>query len=168
MSKSLGNYIAITDSPNDMYGKVMSIPDSLIMHYFELCTDVTEDALKIITDEVKTNPRDTKAKLAKLIVEMYHSEEDAEKAEEEFKKVFSSREKPTDIPTMKMDIDNEKLDELLVKCELASSKSEARRLIEQGAVEVDGVKITDPQKNIKISNGVIIQVGKRRFVKITQ
>lgn len=168
MSKSLGNYIAITDDPNDMYGKVMSIPDSLIKQYYELCTDVTVEALDIIENEIKTNPRDTKAKLAKLIVEMYHSEEEAEKAEEEFKKVFSNKEKPTDIPTKKIDTDNEKLDNLLVLSGLVASKSEARRLIEQGAVEVDGVKIDDSQKNIEIVDGLIIQVGKRRYIKITK
>lgn len=166
MSKSLGNYIAINDSSEDMYGKVMSIPDDLIMDYFELCTDVKDDALQIIESEVKDNPRDTKAKLAKLIVEMYHSEEEAQIAAGEFDRVFKNREKPTEIPVKKLEKNEYRIDELLVECELSSSKSEARRLIEQGAVSIEGEKITEPDKIIEIKDEMILQVGKRRFVKI--
>jgi len=169
MSKSLGNYIAISDSPEEMYGKLMSIPDNLISHYFELCTDISMDALKVIEEELKSgkkNPRDIKTELAKLIVEMYHSEEAAEKAAGEFEKVFSRREKPSDIPEKKIEVSECRVDELLMKCGLASSKSEARRLIEQGAVEIDSEKITAPDKMIQIKDEMIVQVGKRRFVKI--
>lgn len=166
MSKSLGNYIAINDTPEDMYGKVMSIPDELIMQYYELCTDVKEEALKIIEGEIKENPRDTKAKLAKLIVEMYHSADDAEKAAGEFDRVFKNHEKPTEILEKKLEKNEYRLDELLVECELASSKSEARRLIEQNAVEIESEKITEPDKIIEIKDQMIIQVGKRRFVKL--
>lgn len=168
MSKSLGNYIAINDAPNEMYGKIMSIPDNLIMHYYELCTDVTMDGLKIIEEELKgdKNPRDVKSQLAGLIVEMFYSSEEAEKAAGEFDKIFSRREKPSEIPVKEIENRNEKLEDLLVKCELASSKSEARRLIEQGAVEVEGEKIIDPQKNIIIKDEMVIKVGKRKFVKI--
>jgi tyrosyl-tRNA synthetase len=166
MSKSLNNYIAINDSPQDMYGKVMSIPDSLIMQYFELCTDLTDDALKVIEKESKSNPRDTKAKLAELIVEMYHSEEAAKKAAGEFDRVFKNREKPEEMPVKKIEISECQADELLLKCELATSKSEARRLIEQGGVEIEGEKVTDFNKVIQIKDEMIIQVGKRRFVKI--
>lgn len=168
MSKSLGNYIAITDNPEDMYGKIMSIPDNLIMQYYELCTDVTEDALKIIEKELKEdkNPRDVKAELAKIIVEMYHSAEEAEKAAGEFDKVFSRREKPTEIPIKKIEVSQCRADDLLMKCELVTSKSEARRLIKQGGVEVEGEKITDFDKVIQVKDEMIVQVGKRRFVKI--
>lgn len=166
MSKSLGNYIAINDTPEDMYGKVMSIPDELIMQYYELCTDVKEEALKIIEGEIKENPRDTKAKLAKLIVEMYHSADDAEKAAGEFDRIFKNHEKPTEILEKKLEKNEYRLDELLVECELASSKSEARRLIEQNAVEIESEKITEPDKIIEIKDQMIIQVGKRRFVKL--
>jgi len=166
MSKSLGNYIAINDASEDMYGKVMSIPDSLIMDYFELCTDVEENALKTIAEEVKENPRDTKAKLAKLIVEMYHSKADAEKALGEFDRVFKNKEKPEDMPIIKLNNSEFRIDDLLVKCELSTSKAEAKRLVEQGGVEIEGEKITDPFKTIQIKDGMIVQVGKRRFVKI--
>jgi tyrosyl-tRNA synthetase len=166
MSKSLGNYIAINDVPEEMYGKVMSIPDDLIMQYYKLCTDVKEEALKIIEGEVKDNPRDTKAKLAKLIVEMYHSLDEAEKAAGEFDRVFKNKEKPTEMPVKILELRTEKLDNLLIACDLASSKSEARRLIEQGAVEIEGEKITEPDKMIEVKDEMIIQVGKRRFVKI--
>jgi len=169
MSKSLGNYIAINEAPEEMYGKVMSIPDNLILHYFELCTDVTEDALKVIGEELKSgkkNPRDAKAELAKTIVEMYHSKDDAEKASEEFDRVFSRREKPKDIPEIKLEISECRMDDLLMKCELATSKSEAKRLLEQGAVEIEGETIIVPEEVVKIRDGMVVQVGKRRFVKI--
>ncbi len=166
MSKSLGNYIAINDIPEDMYGKVMSIPDNLIMQYFELCTDITDDALKIIEQETKSDPRNTKAKLARLIVEMYHSEETAEKAAGEFDRVFKNKEKPEDMPVKDIDVSECRIDDLLMKCELATSKAEAKRLIEQGGVEIEGEKITDPFKTITIKDEMIVQVGKRKFVKI--
>jgi tyrosyl-tRNA synthetase len=166
MSKSLGNYIAISDGPQDMYGKVMSIPDNLIMQYFKLCTDLTDETLKVVEQESKSNPRDTKAKLAKLIVEMYHSESTAEKAAVEFDRVFKNREKPKDLPAKKIEISECRIDDLLMKCELATSKSEAKRLIEQGGVEIEGEKITDFNKVIQVQDEMIVQVGKRRFVKI--
>lgn len=165
MSKSLGNYIAIKDTATDMFGKVMSIPDSLIMQYFELCTDVEQDALKIIEDEAKKDPRNTKAKLAKLIVEMYHSEADAEKALGEFDRVFKNKEKPEKIPVVKYNKDKERIDKLLVEINIASSSSGARRLVEQGAVKIDNIKIDDEYKAINVENGMIIQVG-RKFIKI--
>lgn len=168
MSKSLGNYIAINDPPQDMYGKVMSIPDNLIMHYYELCTDVTAGALKVLENELKEgkNPREVKAQLAKLIVEMYHSAEDADKAAGEFDKVFSKREKPSEIPVKKIVKNKMPLEDLLMAAELTSSKSQARRLIEQGGVEVEGEKITDLKKIIEVKDEMVIQVGKRRFVRI--
>jgi len=166
MSKSLGNYIAISDKPEDMYGKVMSIPDSLIMQYFELCTDLTDEALRIIEKESKDDPRNTKAKLAKLIVEMYHSEESAENAAGEFDRIFKNKEKPEDMLVKRIDVSECRIDDLLMKCELATSKAEAKRLVEQGGVEIEGEKITDPFKTIEVKDEMIIQVGKRRFVKI--
>lgn len=168
MSKSLGNYIAISDSPEEMYGKIMSIPDNLILHYYELCTDVTLDALKIIEEELKEgkNPRDVKAKLAKVIVAMYHSAEAAESAAREFDKVFSKRERPSEIPIKKINKDKMSLVDLLIETELVSSKSQAHRLVGQGGVEIEGEKIVEPQKNIEIKDEMVIKVGKRNFVKI--
>ncbi len=168
MSKSLGNYIAFEDKPDDMYGKVMSIPDNLIAHYFELCTDVTSKGLEVIKDEIKKgkNPRDIKADLAKLIVGIYHSAPEAEEASLEFKKVFSKKESPTNIPTIKIIEEKMALSELIAKSKLVDSNSEIRRLIEQGGVEVDDMKITDPNKEITIKDSMLIRVGKRKFVKL--
>ncbi|KKQ18842.1 MAG: Tyrosine-tRNA ligase [Berkelbacteria bacterium GW2011_GWA1_36_9] len=172
MSKSLGNYIAISDAPSEMYGKIMSIPDDLILHYYELCTDVSVEAIKIIKKELNPpagggkNPRDVKAELAKVIVETYYTADDAEKASLEFDQVFSKRGKPSEIKTKKITKNNIALEDLLMDIELASSKSEARRLIEQGGVELDEEKITDPKKTIEIKEGMVIKVGKRNFVKL--
>ena len=167
MSKSLGNYIAITDSPNDMFGKVMSIPDSLIMDYYELCTDVSDDELKNIESRISSSPREAKAELAKLIVEMYHSEEAAEKAAGEFDRVFKNREIPKDIEVRKTK--EMRIDEMLVFLEMAESKSEARRLVGQGAVYQDNKKITDPYQIIKLdtysADGTVIKSG-RKFIKV--
>ncbi|MBM2820397.1 MAG: tyrosyl-tRNA synthetase [Candidatus Berkelbacteria bacterium] len=168
MSKSLGNYIAINDSPRDMYGKVMSIPDNLIVQYYELCTDITTGGLDIIRKELDEgkNARDIKAELAKLIVEIYYSASDAEDVEIEFDKVFRKGGKPSDMPIVKMEMRDIRIDDLLMDCKLTSSRSASRRLIEQGAVEVSGKKITDPFKTIQIQDDMIVQVGKRNFVKI--
>jgi len=168
MSKSLGNYIAIADAPYEMYGKVMSIPDELIVHYYELCTDITPGGLEVIKKELAAgkNPRDVKAELAHLIVEMYYSAEAANQAAQEFEKVFSRREKPSSMPVVKMEARDIRIDDLLMDCKLASSRSAARRLIQQGAVEVSGQKIMDPFKTIQIKDEMVVQVGKRNFVKI--
>lgn len=172
MSKSLGNYIALNDPPQEMYGKVMSIPDKLILPYYELCTDITLPGLKMIEKELNPptrggkNPRDLKAKLAYLIVQMYHSAQAAEKAAGEFDKIFSKRERPTEIPTKKINFDKLSFEELLLKTELASSKSEARRFIEQGGAEINAEKITDPKRIIEIKDEMVIKVGKRNFVRI--
>jgi len=168
MSKSLGNYIAINDIPNEMYGKVMSIPDELIVHYYELCTDITAGGLEVIKKELDEgkNPRDVKAKLAKLIVETYYTAAEADKAAGEFEKVFSRREKPSEMPTINLEVKDIRLDDLLLDCKMANSRSEARRLAQQGAIEVNGQKITDPFKTIQIKDKMVIHVGKKSFVKI--
>jgi tyrosyl-tRNA synthetase len=169
MSKSLDNYIALNDSPNNMYGKLMSIPDSLIVEYFTLCTDVETKAIEIIEQELKENkrnPRDIKAELAKLITETYCGGEAAENAEAEFNRVYKNKENPENINDVKVEVNEAKLDDLLVELQLASSKSEARRLIEQGGVEVNNNKIIDPATNITLEDGMVVQVGKRRFARI--
>lgn len=168
MSKSTGNYIGITDAPGNMFGKVMSLPDDLIIPYYELATDVTTKAIKVIAEELKNgkNPRDVKTELAKIIVETYHDVNAADQAAREFDKVFSKREKPSKMPIKKIADSECRLDDLLLRCQLATSKSEAARLVRQGGVEIEGEKITDPLKIIQIKDEMIIQVGKRRFVKI--
>ena len=167
MSKSVGNYIGITEEPNEIFGKVMSIPDELIKNYFQLCTPLNDGEItKILEQE---NPRDQKMRLAKEIVALYHNEIDAEDAEEEFVKVFSNKEMPSEVREYKIDSLSleEKLIDLLVNtCQLTESRSEARRLIEQGGVKVNGEKIVEPEKIIRIEESVLLQVGPRNFMKI--
>ncbi|AAK78756.1 tyrosyl-tRNA synthetase [Clostridium acetobutylicum] len=167
MSKSLGNYIGIEESAKDMYVKVMQIPDSLIIKYFELCTDMHPDAIDIIRkqlNEDKVNPRDIKMKLAKEIVCLYHNEAEALNAEIYFKNLFQDKEIPEDIPIFKVRSENN-LIEAIVKINSNTSKSEARRLIAQGGVKLNGRKVIDFNDIILKSNDVI-QIGKKKIVKL--
>jgi len=169
MGKSTGNYIGITESPKDQFGKIMSIPDKLIISYFELLTDTPPEeieGLKNSINEQVANPRDIKARLAKRIVTRFHSKKEALKAEKEFNKVFRDKEKPSDIPEIKVANDSVLLVDLITENKLAPSKSEARRLIEQGGVKLDDKKVTDYQKKVKLKNGQVLQVGKREFRRI--
>jgi len=169
MSKSLDNYISITDTANNMFGKVMSIPDSAIIEYFKLCTDVKLDAIRIIEQELKDgnrNPREIKSELAKLIVEQYHSAEEAETAESEFNRIFRDKEQPSEMKIQAIIEEECRLDDLLLKCDLVSSKAEGQRLILQGGVQINSEKKIDNQEVIQIEDGMVIQVGKRNFVKI--
>ncbi len=166
MSQSLGNYIGIEEKAQEQYGKIMSIPDSLIFNYFELLTNISLPKLKELKQS-KINPRDLKARLAREIVTMYHSEKEAEKAEKEFNKVFKEKGLPTKIPEIR--IKEKELDilDLLVKTKLVSSKSEAKRLIEQKGVKINSKVQKNWKAIIEIKKGLIIQKGKRKFVKIT-
>ncbi|PIP21423.1 MAG: tyrosine--tRNA ligase [Candidatus Nealsonbacteria bacterium CG23_combo_of_CG06-09_8_20_14_all_40_13] len=168
MSKSLGNFIALTDSPDQMYGKVMSIPDELIVPYFELCTNISVKGLQLIKNEYKNSQarRDLKAKLGKLIVETYHHVAAAEASEEEFNKIFKNKEKPSVIAEVKISSKQAILADLLVELKLADSRSEAKRLILQGAVKVADKILKDPFVKIELANGAIVQVGKRKFAKV--
>ncbi len=165
MSKSYHNYVSITDSPNDIFGKIMSIPDSLIIKYYRLCTDLSSLEIKDIQKRLESgaNPRDIKAKLAKEIVTMYHSEKDALDAEKEFEKVFKKGGIPEDIETYKLE-GKIWIVKLLQNVGFATSGNEARRLITQSAVELDGEIIKDI--NYEVERGGILRVGKRRFIKI--
>jgi len=176
MSKSLGNYIGVNEAPGEMYGKVMSISDDLMIRYFELVTTVSLEELQ----EIKTSlaqgtvhPRDLKMRLAREIVTLYHGEEMARQAEEEFKRVFQQRELPSDMPVIVLDdslLADQKvwLPKLLVEAHLVASTSEGKRQIMQGAVKVDGERVTDPNCEIAVDRDLIIQVGKRKFAKITK
>ncbi len=169
MSKSLDNYIGITEKPSLMFGKIMSISDEMIFYYFKLLTEITEEELDSIEKDLKDiskNPRDLKVKLAKNIIEIYHSRKEAEKAEEEFNKIFRDKQKPTDIEERKMENGKWKITDLLIELKMVSSKSDARRLIKQGGVKIDDIVQKDFEKEIEVKNGMIMQVGKRRFVKI--
>ncbi|MFQ5661679.1 MAG: tyrosine--tRNA ligase [Candidatus Paceibacteria bacterium] len=164
MSKSLDNYIGITDEPNDMFGKVMSIPDDVIVDYFKLATDVSADEIEKIKSELESgaNPKDIKMQLAGEIVTIYHGENGAQKAKENFENTFSSGGVPEDAQEVSVESGVELYDAV---SSLVESKSELRRLVESGAVtEVGGEKITDI--NFKIQKDVTLKIGKRRFLKI--
>ena len=171
MSKSLDNYISITEEPNSMFGKIMSISDEMIFYYFKLLTNLSENELTKVESELKDpskNPRDIKVELAKNIITIYHDKRSAEKAEEEFNKIFRDKKKPTDIKECKIKSKKLKVVDILVETKLANSKGNARRLVEQGGVRIDDTVQKDFEKEIEIENGMIVQVGKRRFVKIVK
>ncbi|AWM18931.1 tyrosine--tRNA ligase [Bacillus inaquosorum] len=170
MSKSKHNYIGIDEHPNDMYGKTMSLPDSLMKKYIHLATDLELEEKKQLVKDLETgavHPRDAKMLLAKTIVRMYHGAEAAEAAEHSFKTVFQENSLPEDIPAVKWE--GEKAPavvDLLVTLKLLSSKSEARRMIQNGGVRINGEKITDIHADAEIKENMIIQVGKRKFLKL--
>ena len=170
MSKSLGNYIAISEAPEEMYGKVMSIPDHLIYRYFELVTDVPVEELPRLKKMAEAHPRDAKHLLAWTIVRMYHGEEAANRARAHFERTVIRKEIPEDIPEVQPTPEEGSrisLPELLTQAGLASSKSEARRLIKQKAVSVEGEKVTDPHSILDLRQApFVVRVGKRRFARI--
>ena len=170
MSKSIGNTIAIEDAPNEMYGKTMSIPDPCILPYFTLATDVAPDELVAIKAELrnkKTNPRDLKTRLAKAIVAQYHGDKAATEAEFEFIHVHQKKGQPSTMPTIEIRGGEHSILHLLINYKLAASRSEARRLVEQGGVKLDQRAITDWEQPVVIVAGAVLQVGKRKFVKFT-
>jgi len=169
MSKSLDNYIGITESANSMFGKIMSISDNMIFYYFKLLTEISDTELKQIGFNLKDpskNPRDLKARLAREIITIYHGKNEAEEAEKEFNQVFREKQKPTKMESYKLQVTSYKLIDLLVKIKLASSKSDAKRLIEQGGVKIDDRIIKNWDEEVDVKNGMIVQVGKRKFVRI--
>ena len=171
MSKSLDNYIGITEAPEQMYGKVLSISDDLIYRYFELATDVPTEALPRLKAAAETNPRDTKHELALAIVRMYHGEEAAQAARAHFEKTVIRKEIPDDVPEFRPEPQEGArigLLSLLSQAGLAQSNSEARRLVQQQAVSIDGEKVTDPRMEIDLSEraSFLVKVGRRRFTRI--
>ncbi len=170
MSKSLNNYVGVNESPFDMFGKLMSIPDALIEKYFILLTDVPELEIKSMVAKMesgKLNPRDAKARLAREIVSFFHSRSAAKEAEERFNKMFREKEVPEDIPVFDISSSGEMpVVDLVVKVGFAPSKSEARRLISQGGVSIDGRRVVDITKKVKSPNEFVLKVGKRRIGKI--
>lgn len=172
MSKSLGNYIGINEPPREMFGKTMSISDNMIYKYFELATDVPDQEMGKIQNQLndpKTNPRDIKARLGFEIVKIYHGESAAKRADEEFNRIFREKSIPTDIPEFHYKKEEGKLwiIRLLTSNNLAATNGEARRLVNQGAVSFDGEKINDPNFEFIPEKETIVKVGKRRFLKIT-
>jgi tyrosyl-tRNA synthetase len=167
MSKSYGNTIDIMDEPSNMFGKVMSMADNLIIKYFILCTDVPLKEINAIDVELKngSNPRDAKMRLAREIVNLYHGKSAGTKAEEEFINVFKKHEAPEDMPEFKISGDRNIVD-LLELCKLVETRSEAKRLVKEGGVKINGQKVPDANVSVHVEKGMVIQVGKRRFAKI--
>lgn len=167
MSSSWGNVINLTDAPGDMYGKVMSIADELIEKYFIFTTRLALKDVKAFLKEV-THPKLQKQRLALELVSLYHGKEKALKAQEEFIAQFSEKQLPTDIPTARVKPGKYSLVDLLVTTKLASSKSEARRLIEQGGVKFNQEVVkADKEMQIEKKNNLLLQVGKRKFVNLS-
>jgi tyrosyl-tRNA synthetase len=171
MSKSLDNYIGISEPPREIFGKSMRIPDSLIYDYFVLATPVPAAELETIRKRLadpKENPSRLKRQLARALVSLYHDPDAAEAAEKEFDRMFKEREAPEDIPEVLIAIDGSSIAilQLLTEAGLVPSRGEGRRMIEQGAVSVDGNKVADVNAIITITNAVVVRVGKRGFRKV--
>jgi tyrosyl-tRNA synthetase len=171
MSKSLGNYIGITEPANDIYGKVMSVSDSLMFRYYELLSDLPAAQIKILESDMQEgsiHPKEVKIKLAKEITARFYGPNAAEKAAESFEQVFKHHGLPEDIPELHLNKDEGEvwLPKLLLKAGLTESTSEARRLIKQQAVSLDGEKVQDMEYMVQPSEEILVKVGKRRFAKI--
>ncbi len=169
MSKSLDNYVGINENPDEMFGKIMSISDDLMWRWFELLSFRPINEINELKKEVKSgmNPRDTKILLAEEIIEQFHSKEDAENAKNTFLDRFQKGAKPKDIETFSISLDDDiAIGNLLKESGLVESTSEAMRLVNQGAVKINDEKIDDPKLSIEKNQELLIQVGKRRFLKI--
>jgi tyrosyl-tRNA synthetase len=167
MSKSLGNYVGVDEPPNDIYGKVMSIPDELIMDYFELVTDVPDEELEEFRQQLSSgtiNPMTLKKRLAREIVVQLYSEKEVTEADEYFEKVVQKKEVPEEIPILGSSDTFPDIRRLLVSNKLVGSMSEATRLINQGAVKIDGNKVNSYKSQVQ--DGSVMQVGKLRWCKI--
>jgi tyrosyl-tRNA synthetase len=168
MSKSLDNYIGISDSPREIFGKTLSIPDRLMYDFFVLATNMPNAELPAIKTAIETHPRDTKRRLAKDLVTLYHDAAAATAAEEEFDRIFVKKDVPDVIEEMPFGTTGSSVNilQLLTETNLVPSKGEARRLIEQGGVTVNNEKVTDAKSDILLSQPMIIKVGKRKFLKV--
>jgi len=169
MSKSYDNYIGLTDSPSDMYGKTLSIPDVLIAKYFEFATSISDpllDEIKCDLKEGKSNPRDLKRKLAREIVQMYYNDDEVQKAESDFDALFIRKDIPDDIPEYKLS-SLETLVSIMVGNYLVASNGEAKRMIKQGAVKLDDEKVSNMYLEVSPDSEKVLKVGKRKFLRIT-
>jgi tyrosyl-tRNA synthetase len=171
MSKTTGNYIGINEPPEEMYGKVMSIPDHAMLDYYILVTRFSPDEVAAVERGLadgSLHPMDAKMQLAREIVSIFHSDAAAAQAEAHFKRVFRKGKLPSEMPTHRPSASELNIVDLLVATDLAKSKSEARRLIGQGGVRLDGEKVDSIEEMVSIQDGIILQVGKRRFVRLVR
>ncbi|MCI0499652.1 MAG: tyrosine--tRNA ligase [Planctomycetales bacterium] len=166
MSKSKGNYIGVTDSPTDMFGKTMSIPDALMENYYTLLTDIPADEIKVLCDAAKTHPKEAKVRLGKLIVKQFYGVEAAETAAAEFERVFAQNQLPDDMPEVPVAAEPMMVSKLLMQCGLVATGGEARRMCIQGGVRINDERIADPSTQIAPVEGMVVQVGKRKFAKL--
>ena len=170
MSKSYDNYIGISDEPSQIFGRTLSIPDNLIYQYFELATNVSNQKLAEIKSQLTdgtSNPRDIKRELARTLVTMYHDQESANTAQQEFDNIFINKGLPDEIEEFNIGDKKEiNILDLIILVNFAPSKGEARRLLTQGGVSIDGEKISDVQSSISVKTGMILKVGKRKFIKL--
>ncbi len=167
MSKSKNNYVGVTDAPSDMFGKVMSISDEMMENYYTLLTDLPTEEIATLVDGSQTHPKEAKVRLGKTIVTQFYGPELAEVAAAEFEKVFAKGQLPDDIPEVALPAEPISVKQLLTTCKLVDSGGEAKRMIAQGGVSIDGEKASDPNTPITPQNGMIVRVGKRRFAKLT-
>jgi len=173
MSKSLNNYIGLNESPKQMYGKTLSIPDKLIYDYFVLTTNVPEIEIVQIQQELEdpsVNPRNIKRRLARALVTQYHNEEAAQAAEDEFDRIFVKKDLPDEIPEVSINLENGRISiiRLLTETKMVGSKNEARRMIEQGGVSINGEKISNLNAMIGIEKSIVVKVGKRKFLRVSK
>jgi len=166
MSKSKGNYIGVTDHPNDMFGKLMSISDDMMPDYFTLLTDLPPEKIADLTNPEKTHPKQAKILLAKYIITQFYNQATAELAEDHFDKVFAQGKLPDEINTVKLPPTPLPAAKLLLTCKLVDTGGQAKRMIKQAAVTIAGQKITNPNAQITPADGMVVQVGKRKFAKV--
>ncbi len=171
MSKSLGNYIGISESPDDIFGKVLSVNDELMFRYYELLSDLPMDEVQALKEEMesgKVHPKVVKVQLAKEIVSRFHSPKAADEAERQFEQVFAKHELPDDIPEKQVNISEAEiwLPKLLLDTEMVKSTSDGRRMIQQKAVSIDGEKVSDVNTTLATQGELLLKVGKRRFCKV--
>jgi len=166
MSKSKDNYIGVTDLPNDMFGKVMSISDDMMENYFTLLTDLPTEKIAELVAPDRTHPKEAKVLLGKTIVAQFYDETAADAAAAEFDKVFAQKQLPDEIPEVEISAEPIMASKLLLLCKLVSTGGEAKRMIKQGGAGIDGQKLTDPNAKIIPKDAMIIRVGKRKFAKL--
>lgn len=170
MSKSLNNYIGVKDSPNDMFGKVMSVSDDLMYRYYEVITEVAQEEIAKMKEEINNgtlHPMEAKKRLGEEVVKIYHNEEESKKAREWFENVFSKKNLDVDLPEVELEYKEIGVIDLLVReTGLLSSTSEARRLVEQGGFKINDEAVKDVKAVVKIQNGMVIRAGKKKIVKV--
>ncbi len=166
MSKSKGNYVGVTDEPNDMFGKVMSIADELMENYFTLLTDESPSRIAELTDPSRTHPKQAKVLLGKTIVGQFYDDAAAEAAAAHFEQVFAQKQLPDEMPEIEVEASPIMVSKLLVHCGLVASGGEAKRMIKQGGAALDDEKMTDPAAEIAPQDGMVVRVGKRKFARL--